>query len=104
MFKESSVEEPLKTKVTTVVMLLHGSDIGKQLAEFLKKKGVFVIEVISSFIQIIAIRKFNTKVFLKAPVHHHFEELGWSEQDIVKCFWVAGFLLAMFGVVYGVWL
>ena len=45
MFKESSVEEPLKTKVTTVVMLLHGSDIGKQLAEFLKKKGVFVIEV-----------------------------------------------------------
>ena len=66
--------------------------------------GVFVIEVLSSFIQIIAIRKFNTKVFLKAPIHHHFEELGWSEQDIVKCFWVAGFLLAMFGVVYGVWL
>lgn len=66
--------------------------------------GVFVIETISSFAQIVAIRKFNKKIFLKAPLHHHFEELGWSEVDIVKIFWVAGFLLAMFGVVYGVWL
>lgn len=66
--------------------------------------GVFVIETLSSFIQIIAIRKFNRKVFLKAPIHHHFEELGWNEVDIVKVFWVVGFLLAMFGVIYGVWL
>lgn len=66
--------------------------------------GVFVIETLSSFIQIVAIRKFNRKVFLKAPIHHHFEELGWTEVDIVKVFWVVGFLLAMFGVIYGVWL
>lgn len=66
--------------------------------------GVYVVETLSSFIQIIAIRKFNKKVFLKAPLHHHFEELGWIETDIVKVFWVVGFLLAMFGVVYGVWL
>lgn len=66
--------------------------------------GVFVIETLSSLIQIMAIRKFNKKVFLKAPLHHHFEELGWSETDIVKVFWVVGFLLAMFGVIYGVWL
>lgn len=66
--------------------------------------GIFVIETLSSLIQIIAIRKFNKKVFLKAPIHHHFEELGWSETDIVKVFWTIGFLLAMFGVVYGVWL
>lgn len=66
--------------------------------------GVFVIETLSSLIQIIAIRKFNKKIFLKAPIHHHFEEIGWEEVDIVKMFWVVGFLLAMFGVVYGVWL
>ena len=66
--------------------------------------GVFVIETLSSLIQIISIRKFNKKVFLKAPIHHHFEELGWSETDIVKIFWTMGFLLAMFGVIYGVWL
>lgn len=66
--------------------------------------GVFVIETLSSMIQIIAIRKFHKKVFLKAPIHHHFEELGWAETDIVRIFWVVGFLLAMFGVIYGVWL
>ena len=66
--------------------------------------GVFVIEALSSLIQIISIRKFDKKVFLKAPLHHHFEELGWQETDIVKMFWTVGFLLAMFGVIYGVWL
>ena len=66
--------------------------------------GVFVIEVLSSFIQIIAIRKFRKKVFKKAPRHHHFEELGWEETDIVKLFYVAGLLLAMAAITYGVWL
>lgn len=66
--------------------------------------GVFVIEVFSSFIQIIAIRKFNKKVFKKAPLHHHFEELGWVETDIVKLFYVVGLFLAMAAITYGVWL
>lgn len=66
--------------------------------------GVFVIETLSSLIQIIAIRKFHKKVFLKAPIHHHFEELGWEEVDIVRLFWATGFILAMFGIIYGVWL
>ena len=66
--------------------------------------GVFVVETISSFIQIIAIRKFNKRIFLRAPIHHHFEQLGWSETDIVKMFWIVGFMLAMVGVIYGVWL
>lgn len=66
--------------------------------------GVFVIETLSSAIQIIAIRKFHKKVFLKAPLHHHFEELGWEETDIVKLFWVVGLFLAMVGIIYGVWL
>ncbi len=66
--------------------------------------GVFVIETLTSLIQIIAIRKFHKKVFLKAPIHHHFEELGWAETDIVKLFWSTGFILAMLGIIYGVWL
>ena len=66
--------------------------------------GVFVIETLSSLIQIISIRQFNKKVFLKAPLHHHFEELGWSENDIIKMFWVVGFIFAMAAIVYGVWL
>jgi len=66
--------------------------------------GVFVIETLSSLIQIIAIRKFKKKVFLKAPLHHHFEQLGWLETDIVKMFWIVGFILGMIGLIYGVWL
>ena len=66
--------------------------------------GVFVIETLSSLIQIIAITKFNKKVFLRAPIHHHFEVLGWRESDIVKMFWTIGLLLAMAAITYGVWL
>lgn len=66
--------------------------------------GVFVVETLSSLIQIIAIRKFHRKVFKMAPLHHHFEQLGWSESDIVKLFWVIGFLLAMAAITYGVWI
>ena len=66
--------------------------------------GVFVIETLSSLIQIIAIRKFNKKIFKKAPLHHHFEEVGWTEQTIVKVFWVVGLILAMAAITYGVWL
>ncbi len=66
--------------------------------------GVFVIETLSSFIQIISIRRFNKKIFLRAPLHHHFEELKWNESDIVKLFYVIGLLLAMAAITYGVWL
>lgn len=66
--------------------------------------GVFVVETLSSLIQIIAIRKFHKKVFKKAPLHHHFEEMGWCETDIVRAFWAIGFILAMLGIIYGVWL
>ncbi len=66
--------------------------------------GIFVVETISSFIQIIAIRKFHKKIFKMAPLHHHFEQIGWSETDIVKLFWVIGFLLAMAAITYGVWI
>lgn len=66
--------------------------------------GVFVVETISSFVQIVAIRKFHKKIFKMAPLHHHFEQLGWSETDIVKMFWVVGLLLAMAAITYGVWI
>lgn len=66
--------------------------------------GVFIAETLSSLIQIIAIRKFHRKVFKMAPIHHSFEQMGWPETDIVKLFWVIGFLLAMAAITYGVWI
>ena len=66
--------------------------------------GVFVIETLSSLIQIISVKYFHKKIFLIAPLHHHFEKLGWQETDIVKLFWVVGFMLGMVAIYYGVWL
>lgn len=66
--------------------------------------GVFIIETISVIIQLIAIKKFHTKVFLMAPLHHHFEKLGWTEVDIVRLFWSVGLVLSMAAIGFGVWL
>ena len=66
--------------------------------------GVFVVETLSSLIQLIAIICFKKKVFKMAPLHHHFEQMGWEEKDIVKLFYVVGLLLAMAAITYGVWI
>jgi len=66
--------------------------------------GVFIIETLSVIIQLIAIKKFHTKVFLMAPLHHHFEKLGWQETDIVRLFWSVGLMLSMAAIGFGVWL
>lgn len=60
--------------------------------------GVFVVEALSSLIQIIAINWFGTKVFLVAPLHHHFEKVGWSDTKIVARFFIVSVLLAVFSV------
>ncbi len=66
--------------------------------------GIFVVETLSSLIQMIAIIKFKRKIFKMAPLHHHFEQIGWEERDIVKIFYVVGLLLAMAAITDGVWL
>ena len=66
--------------------------------------GVFVIETLTAIIQIISVKLTGKKVFLMTPLHHHFEKLGWSESDIVKLFWVVGFILGMAGIAFGVWI
>jgi len=66
--------------------------------------GVFVIETLTVIIQITSVVLFKKKVFLMTPIHHHFERLGWRESDIVKVFWIAGFILCLLALIYGVWL
>lgn len=66
--------------------------------------GVFVIETLSAIFQILSVKYFKKKIFLMAPLHHHFQRLGWEEYDIVKMFWTAGFMLALIALVYGVWI
>ena len=66
--------------------------------------GVFVIETLTVIIQITSVVLFKKKVFLMTPIHHHFERLNWRESDIVKLFWISGFILCLLALIYGVWL
>ena len=66
--------------------------------------GVFILETLTVIIQWLSIYITGKKVFLMAPLHHHFEKLGWEESDIVKTFWVLGILLAMAAVLFAVWI
>ena len=65
--------------------------------------GIFVIETLSVIIQTFWVVVFKRKLFLMTPIHHHFEKLGWVETDTVKLFWVGGLILAMAGIIFGVW-
>ena len=66
---------------------------------------IYLVEVLSVIIQVTYFKKTGGKRFFKmTPIHHHFERLGWHETDIVKLFWVFGLVLAMAGIIFGVWL
>jgi len=66
--------------------------------------GVFIIETLVCIIQMIGLMCFRRKIFLMAPLHHHFEKMGYDERDIVKGFWVIGLILSMLAVGFGVWI
>ncbi len=50
--------------------------------------GIFVVEALSVLIQVFSFQSFRKRVFLMAPIHHHFELLGWSETKIILRFWI----------------
>jgi len=58
----------------------------------------FVAEVSSSLIQGVARRTIGRRVFKMAPLHHHFELMGWSEEKVTMRFWLAGIVCALIGV------
>ncbi|MCZ7644444.1 MAG: phospho-N-acetylmuramoyl-pentapeptide-transferase [Planctomycetota bacterium] len=60
--------------------------------------GVFVIEALSVLIQIASFRWFGRRVFRIAPLHHHFEKVGWPETKIVSRFFIVSVLLAVFSI------
>jgi phospho-N-acetylmuramoyl-pentapeptide-transferase len=60
--------------------------------------GVFVVEALSVVIQVLVYKRTGKRVFLMAPIHHHFEHLGWSEPTVVIRFWIISFVLALAGL------
>ncbi|MGR3343003.1 MAG: phospho-N-acetylmuramoyl-pentapeptide-transferase [Paracoccaceae bacterium] len=60
--------------------------------------GLFVVEAMSVIIQVLYFKATGKRVFLMAPIHHHFEHLGWKEPQIVIRFWIIALILALVGL------
>ncbi len=61
--------------------------------------GLFVAEAVSDIIQVAYYKKTKKRIFLMAPIHHHFEKLGWPESRIVVRFWIVSFACAILGLI-----
>jgi phospho-N-acetylmuramoyl-pentapeptide-transferase len=57
--------------------------------------GIFVVETLSVIVQVISFKLTGKRVFRMAPIHHHFEQIGWAEQKIVVRFWIIAIILAL---------
>ena len=60
--------------------------------------GIFVLEALSVFAQVISFKITGKRIFKMAPIHHHFEQKGWSESTIVIRFWIISIILALIGL------
>ena len=60
--------------------------------------GLFVVEALSVIIQVFFYKRTGKRVFKMAPIHHHFEQLGWAEPTVVIRFWIISFVLALAGL------
>jgi phospho-N-acetylmuramoyl-pentapeptide-transferase len=59
--------------------------------------GLFIIEALSVIIQVVSFKLTHKRVFLMAPIHHHFEKLGWDENKVVLRFWIVAVAFALLG-------
>ena len=64
--------------------------------------GVFLMETLSVITQVVSFKTRGKRVFKMAPIHHHFEMLGWSEQQVTISFWFIGFICGILSIVIGV--
>ena len=60
--------------------------------------GVFVLEALSVILQVVSYKLRRKRIFKMAPLHHHFEALGWAESKIIVRFWIAGLVMALFAL------
>lgn len=60
--------------------------------------GIFVLEALSVIVQVVSFKVWGKRVFLMAPIHHHFELMGWKETKVVVRFWILGLVFALFSL------
>lgn len=92
---------PAQVFMGDVGSLALGGGIG-MLAVFTKNEllsmllgGVFVIEMVSVVTQVVSFKLTGKRIFLMAPIHHHFEKKGWAEPKVIVRFWIVSILLAL---------
>jgi phospho-N-acetylmuramoyl-pentapeptide-transferase len=95
---------PAQVFMGDVGSLALGGGLG-MLAVFTKNEllsvligGVFVVEAVSVITQVAWYKMFKKRIFLMAPIHHHFEKKGWPEPRIIARFWIISVLLALVGL------
>jgi phospho-N-acetylmuramoyl-pentapeptide-transferase len=59
--------------------------------------GIFVIEALSVLAQVLTFKLLRRRILLMAPIHHHFELMGWSETKIIVRFWIMGAIASAIG-------
>ena len=97
--------KPAKIFMGDVGSLAIGSAIGliaiiiKQEFVFFIISLLFVVEALSVILQVGSYKLRKKRIFLMAPIHHHFEKLGWPEQKVVKIFWLMSLFCASLGMI-----
>lgn len=98
--------KPAKIFMGDVGSLAIGSALGlvaliiKQEVVFFVISLLFVIEAVSVILQVTSYKLRGKRIFLMAPIHHHFEKMGWSEQTVVTRFWFLSLLFALLGLTW----
>jgi phospho-N-acetylmuramoyl-pentapeptide-transferase len=95
---------PAQVFMGDVGSLALGGGIG-MMAVFTKNEllsiligGIFFVEAVSVITQVAWFKMFGRRIFLMAPIHHHFEKMGWPEPRIIVRFWIISVLLALVGL------
>jgi phospho-N-acetylmuramoyl-pentapeptide-transferase len=60
--------------------------------------GIFVAETVSVILQVASYKLTGKRIFKMAPIHHHFEQLGWPESKVIARFWIIGIILALISI------
>ena len=63
---------------------------------------LLVVTVVTNILQIISKKFFGRKIFMIAPLHHHFEAIGWPAHKVVMRYWVLGFVFALVGILLAI--
>ena len=81
--------------VAIIALAVHAAVLTKTELLSVLLGGIFVVEAVSVITQVASFKLFKKRIFLMAPIHHHFEKKGWPEPRIIVRFWIISILLAL---------